>query len=372
MILENYLFINKNKCIVSQRNFGIDLLKIFSMINIINLHINKNSHYLRVSKNDIKYKKIYRLESFSFLPVNAFGLISGFIGYKKFKFSNLIYLWFENAFYSIIMAFYYFIKSRVNIKYLLLSFLPIGMKKFWYFNAYFFMYLLLPFITLAMNHIDKNLFTRLVYFYYFMYSFYYIFFDYMNNNHDFAFINHGYTSIWLIILYLIGAFCGRFYHNKKKYSNIFWLIIYLSSSIITSEFIFINLKNLNIPNKLFLNYYSPTIIIQALSLLFLFNNIKIKSRLSIQIIKFLNPLNFNIVLIHTYIFNSKTYVTIKFFDYIKALNPNFLFFKIYFISSLVYIFCAMLDYLRSIIFKVLRIRYLCISIDNKVFDKNVH
>ena len=48
------------------RNYGIDLLKILSMINIINLHINLRFSLLKLNSKDLKYKQVYRLEAFSY------------------------------------------------------------------------------------------------------------------------------------------------------------------------------------------------------------------------------------------------------------------------------------------------------------------
>ena len=91
--------INKIKTLIENnsisRNYGLDLLKIISMINIINLHINNHTNHLKLNINNPKFKPIYLLHTFSFFPVNTFGLISGIIGYKKYKFVNLIYLWFN-------------------------------------------------------------------------------------------------------------------------------------------------------------------------------------------------------------------------------------------------------------------------------------
>ena len=66
-----------------KRNYGIDLLKIISMINIINLHINKLSGLLYITPKNPKFKQVFRLQAFSFWPVNAFGLISGIMTFRK-------------------------------------------------------------------------------------------------------------------------------------------------------------------------------------------------------------------------------------------------------------------------------------------------
>ena len=72
------------------------------MINIFNLHINLSSGFLLLNPKSQKYKGIRRLETFSYFGVNCFGLISGIVGYKKYKFSNLIYLWILVFFYSVL------------------------------------------------------------------------------------------------------------------------------------------------------------------------------------------------------------------------------------------------------------------------------
>ena len=75
---------NKIKTLIENnsisRNYGLDLFKIILTINNI---------------NNPKFKPAYLLYTFSFFPLNTFGLISGIIGYKKYKYENLIYLWFE-------------------------------------------------------------------------------------------------------------------------------------------------------------------------------------------------------------------------------------------------------------------------------------
>ena len=106
---------NKINSKIKERNYSIDLLRIFSMINIINLHINLFSRLLFLNSSSPKYKPIWRLEVFSYPAVNCFGLISGIVGYQKYKFSNLIYLWFTVFFYSISISSYLFFVN-VGIK----------------------------------------------------------------------------------------------------------------------------------------------------------------------------------------------------------------------------------------------------------------
>lgn len=348
-----------------KRNYGIDLLKILAMINVINLHINRDS-LLKLNPKHPKYKQVYRLESFSFWPVNAFAIISGLIGYKKYKFSNLIYIWFEYVYYSFILSLYLYYKSLVDSRELFLSFFPLAKKRFWYANAYFFLYLFLPFLNYSINTIDKSKLYKLIYLYFFIYSFYHKIVEYNIGPTNFDFIYDGYSSLWLIILYIVGGYLGRFYINKSSQSNFLFFFLYLLSSIFTSEYIFYSYNKYKVANKILMHYNSPTIIIQALSLVFLFYKLKINNEYIQKMILFFQPLNFNVALIHLRVFLFKTPTISKFFNYIKTLTQNYLFFKIYGTSIIIYFICALFDYFRFILFKLLKIGNLCNYID-KIF-----
>ena len=350
----------------ANRNYGIDLLKIVSMVNIINLHINLHTPHLKLNPLHPKYKQVYRLEAFSYWPVDAFGLISGIIGYRKYKFANIIYLWLEYFFYSVIFSVYLYHKSLISQKILFYHFLPLGIRRHWYVNAYIFMYLFLPFITNSLNSMNKALYSKIILCFFFIYSFYHIIIILIIQSTNFNFINSGYSTLWLLILYIIGAYFGRFYINKPLFSSIFFLFIYLIASLLSSEYIFYSFRKNKIPNKIFLQYFSPTIIIQAISLIFFFSNLKLRNKYLIKVITFFNPLNFNVTLIHSRIFYFQTPTVLKFYEFIKSLTPKFLFFKIYGLSTLIYFASAFFDYFRFLLFKVLRIRYLCYYIEKKV------
>lgn len=351
----------------SKRNYGIDLLKMLAMVNIINLHINRVSKLLKISPKNPKYRQIFRLQTFSFWPVDAFGLISGIIGYKRYKFANLIYLWFESLYYSIILSIYLYSKSLLNSKQLFMSIFPLGIHRLWYVNAYFFMYLLLPFIINSINIIDKKSFTKIIQWYFIMYSFYHKLNEFNGGKNNYDFVNNGYSSIWIVTLFIIGGYIGRFYINKPLFSKFIFLIIYLLSSFFTSEFIFFSLKKYNISETIFMRYNSPTIIIQAISLIFFFSNLNIQYKFLRKVIFFFTPLNFNVTLIHLRIFYSKTRMITKFFNYVRELNAKFLFFKIYGLSLLIYFICAFFDYFRYLVFKNIKIKNFCYYLEKKLF-----
>jgi len=351
------------------RNYGIDLLKIISMINIINLHINNHTAQLKLNPKNPKYKSVYLLHTFSFFPVNTFGFISGIIGYKKYKFVNIIYLWFEYLFYSVILSLFLYYKSIANFKSIILSFFPLGIVRHWYANAYILMYLFLPFITISINLLDKKLFFKIIICYFLIYSVYHTIIQLNINNTNFDFISGGYSSLWLLILYIVGGYLGKFVINCFSFSifNILFILIYFIISFITFECTINDKIKNKFTNRALLKYFSPTIVIQALSLIFFFSNLKITNKYLIKLILFLNPLNFNVTLIHARAFYFKIPIINKFYKFIKSMDSKYLFFKIYGSSILIYFICAFIDYFRYIIFKIFKIRNICNLIEKKIF-----
>ena len=71
------------------RNPGIDLCRILGMLSIIIFHLNLHlySKFNQYS-NNIKY-----LEIITQWHISNFGIISGIVGFKTNKYSNLLYLW---------------------------------------------------------------------------------------------------------------------------------------------------------------------------------------------------------------------------------------------------------------------------------------
>ena len=364
--------VNSNKDLIKKnisqisRNYGIDLLKIISMINIINLHINLFTPLLNLNPENKKYKQVYRLEAFSFWAVDAFGMMSGILGYKKYKFINIIYIWFQYFFYSVSLSLYLYYKSIINKKMLFCHFFPIGIRRNWYVNAYILMYLFLPFIVNSFHIIDKTLYSKIIFIFFFIYSFYHTIIKFYIPDTNFDYINRGYSSLWLLILYIVGAYIGKYLINKLFIPKIFFILIYLLVSFLSSEYIFYCTKY-KFPHKLFLEYFSPTTIIQSLSLIFFFANLKITNKYFKKIISFFNPLNFSVTLIHSKVFQFKTPLIIKLCKYIKALSQKYLFLKLYGISILIYLICAIIDYFRFLFFKLSRIQMLCKYIEKILF-----
>ena len=175
-----------------------------------------------------------------------------------------------------------------------------------------------------------------------------------------------------MVNYIIGGYLGKnvLSKNTKKsiYYFIFFLLIYVFSFYFTFlTFVILLKKKLNISSVLFIDYLSPTILLEALSLIFIFSRLNIKNNIIKKVIEFFTPLTFNTTFIHIILFG-ENYLKNNLFKWIKTFSPNFVFYKIYGTAIIIYICCSLIDYLRLLIFKLLKIRDFCVFFEKKCYN----
>ena len=137
------------------RNPGIDFVRILSMYAIIFHHI---LYHADLFNKYPKYKKLILLNTACLWHVSSFILISGYVGYKSNKISNLLYLWFNVLFYSLGITFFYgkYISNTNAEKITFEDYLPVYFEKYWYFTKYFGIYFFLPLINKGIASLTKS------------------------------------------------------------------------------------------------------------------------------------------------------------------------------------------------------------------------
>ena len=90
---------DNNEQIKKVRNPGIDLVRLLTMYLIIVTHSLQFTNAYRLFYNHERILRI--IQSCTDWNNNAFILISGIVGYKTNKYSNLLYLWIMVVFYSV-------------------------------------------------------------------------------------------------------------------------------------------------------------------------------------------------------------------------------------------------------------------------------
>ena len=348
-----------------ERNYGIDLLRIIAMLLVVVLHCLGQGGLLKsVIVGTAKYNLIWALEIFAYCAVDLFALISGYVGWNhKTNYKKYLCLWLQVVFYCnlIVIGFQIFMPSVVSKTDYLKSFFPVAKSLYWYFTAYTALYMIKPLLDKAINACDKTTLKKIFVVIITVFSVYDILFNMF-------FLNGGYTAIWLIILYVLGAIiskCEIAKDIKTHWLIIMGIVLYAVMYIyfVYGEVITNALKPPISPGRDFLvNYTSPTVLGMAVIVILCISRMKFKPR-SQKTISFLATSAFTI-----YLFNNHYLIWKYIMKDLFVCIANLSIVKIYAIvigfTLLFSITAIMIDKIRILIFKTLKIDKLAETIAN--------
>ena len=243
-----------------ERNYGIDLLRVVSMFMVCVLHVLGLCGILpNVKFSTGQYAAAWFLKIACYGAVNCYALISGFVGYRsKFKLSNLAVLWLQVALTGGLIAVGFAAYHGTLQPSVLLEFLPIWMKRYWYFTAYFGLFFLMPILNAGINAIDKRVFEACLVCLFILFSVVCYFKQLFQ-------LDDGYSMLWLAYLYLVGGYIAKYKPFTKIKSR--WLILFAICCILGTWI----LKAWK--NRDFYGYLSPAHVLFAVALLELFSRI---------------------------------------------------------------------------------------------------
>lgn len=361
---------------LSERNSGIDLLKIFSMFLILLLHLIGHGGLLDTNEID-NYLVLWIVEIIALPAVNIFVLCSGFLGYKEElklpNFSRILSLCFTVIFYSFIITIIFKIVSpdKIGIFDIIKSILPITTNQYWFFSSYFALFLLMPFLNLIVSKSDNKIISYLLLIIIIIFSVYGTALSFVS---DSFVMNNGYSVFWFILLYLLGAIIKKKkidrYISKKKMLLYFIIVLVISYMVkIGFEFLYNKTKfvGFNLISNYCVTYISPTILLLSVFYLMLFSNLKIRNTFN-KTINFVSISAFSVYLIHDNILLREHLIENKIvtlLDYNVVIN----FILLVFLSVIIYIVCILIDKIRLLIFKVLCLNKLTNFLSSKIrFD----
>ena len=388
-LIKNKLMINKinpnntkendEQKIKKVRNPGVDFFRLISMYNIVVNHYFYNADVFSHFPN---YNRQFSLiHNFTDWNNNAFILISGIVGYKTNKYSNLIYLWLTVFFYTVGIDKYFLHFRKISIPKgeLYKDYNPMIFNRYWYFSSYFGMYLFLPVINKGIASLTKYelrlvVLTTLGIFIFWR--------EYKNKDDDLFHFHNGFSMIWQLTFYLTGAYIGKYrvdYKGIFKYIYCFTcLIIYFFIS-----YLFFKENQGEIPFKIgFITINPPSVIRRLITDNF---NSGVKVIQSVTICLFCLQLNFNKYLakvicffgpliFSVYIIHHNSLILDHFVRNILNNQPsdssfNSVLSLICLKSLRMLIVSLIIDYLRHLLFTLLRIRKILIFIETKMKEK---
>lgn len=348
-----------------ERNVGIDLLRIISMIMVLTLHVLGQGGILDSldkTASPISYNVAWLMETASFCAVNCYALISGYVGIKsKYRYSNIAVLWLQVAFYTVgFTVLYSFLSPEaVTSNSYYVAILPVTKRAYWYFTAYFAIFFLIPMFNHTVRTMGKRQLGITVISIIAIYSFIYTLSRSTligSSITDLLVMERGYSPIWLALLYIIGAYISK-YRDDFKIPPWAALTLY-SVAILIGWF-----EKITVKKSVLVSYTSPTTLIAAIALLLAFSALPCK-RIG-RIVAFLSPAAFGVFLVHSNPLVWTSFMKGHFASF--ADKPAWLMVLLVLGAVLaLYIMCSAIDLLRHYLFKLLRIKPALAAIESKL------
>lgn len=349
-----------------KRHNGIDALRIVSMFMVVILHTLGHGGILsNTTPLSGQYCLSWFLEITCYCAVNCFALISGFVMYRsKPSISRLLQLWLQVAFYTLLITgvSFLFVPESRNLDSLISAFFPVSAKAYWYISAYFGFYLLSPLLNTALqNSNPKQLALPLLGLF--------ILFSLMPTSllADPLHLNAGYSTLWLYILYIVGA-CIHKYDIPAKIKTGWTFLLFLLAVLITLiSKIALNYIGFEQYDDILISYTSPTIIVSGIALFIIFAKLD-EIRPLQKVINFLAPASLGVYLIHVHPIIWQYLIadfSLSFLNY----NPIVMVLMVLGASCGIYLLCSAIELGRIKLFALLRIKDLCSKIDHFILKK---
>ncbi len=336
---------------MTKRVYGLDLCRILSMLGIIILHIigAGGAQQMVNGSYTARYWTAEWLYICALCSVDVFAIMSGYLGINKKEPSlyRVLELVAVVVFFCAISTacFAVFCPEKVlNVKAVIKGLFPPIADRYWYITNFIPIMLLRPLLNKMLLALSEKQHKALC-------IIGLIVFSALPTlaRKDFYVINKGYSFVWLLCMYALGAYLKRSRIDTlqvaKKYSAIAFLLmsIFLLFGNIFAEFLMG--KNY----RYFVAYNSPVIVLMSISLFLLFKNLQAEKcgRLLVP----LASVAFDVYIIHCHIF-IYDYIIEDLFVGISAIPVYFIIPAILLAAVLIYIVCAAVGLLRTKLFNI--------------------
>lgn len=267
----------------SERNHGIDLLRLVLMFMVCLLHILGQGGVLAASSVDsTAFGAFGFLKVCAYCAVDGFAIISGYVSSnREQKWHKIVNMWFQVVFYSFVLTviFHLFgVGSEMGIREWIRSLLPVTGSYFWYFTAYFALFFAMPVLNRFIDPLSPEAARKAM-------VIIIVLFSGIGLPDDAFAMRGGYSALWLIVLYCMGGLAKKtnLFSKKKAFPLI---VLYLGLTTLAWG-VYMLFKESRL-----VSYIAPTMLFNALILVVLFSRIRIKG----AIVGKLSPLAFGVYL----------------------------------------------------------------------------
>jgi len=288
------LLMRKN---IAPRISSLDLLRIVAMGMIISMHYLGHGGIERTGMEYSSYFWSWLIKGFISVGVNCYVLISGYflIRSASFSFRKVCKLWGTIFVYSVGFYLLFFLMGDTtwSWKEFIKTVFPVKGNAYWFATMYIGLYLLHPYLNRMIIGLDQTDARKLLYCLIFLFSIY----SFLGDTYQ---AHSGFSVVWFIVVYLIGAYIRLFEIAGMKMP----ICVYMTMCVSMFVSFIVLLKGLSVVGgdyqilSTLYKYNSPINLLASVSLFLVFVRIKISSGYLCKWIQFFAPLTFGIYLIH--------------------------------------------------------------------------
>lgn len=356
-------------------NYGIDLLRCLAMFLVVVLHLfNQGGVYSAIHKaapNSLNNGLCVFLRFVCLGAVNIYGMISGYVMLNsRFKLRRFFSLWLQVVVIGVVLCavFSFVCPERMCGEYWIKAILPVSQRAYWYFTCYAGVFLLSPILNRGIRALNDQQAVALMLGCIFLFCVVAAV-GYAYNGDAFYLVG-GYSVLWLVALYIIGACLkktGLLLHAK------WWVLLLVMAACFGLNCL---LQNCKLPalimdvKSVASKYINPLLTVFDICLFALFVRIEFRSKTVKKLLSFAAPLTFSVYLLHLHP---------VVWDYLK----NRLLFvgelpswtQLPFVLALaiaVFLTGILIDWLRVQLFRLLRVEAFCAAMERalrKIVEK---
>lgn len=335
-----------------ERNYGIDLLRLFAMFMIVCWHIIDHGGVLIAAQEagTDAYTAVWFVRIICMCAVDCFAIITGYVSYgSRYRYGRYFKTWVQVSFISLSISVLFFVLYRsIGLGTVLFSALPVFSGKYWYFTAYTGVYLLMPIINAFAEKTELKQFNRhflIMVVGLFIYS---PFSQYMFGSELLKF-GGGYSIPWLAFLYLMGIWLKR---NPIRKIKTVYIVLMLCISI--GGGMLLRIYDNGMISGIVLKYEGTLVVSQALAWFCLFERAKLPHFIK-RIVIIFAPSAFSVYLIHDNPIIRETFIE-NHFSWIVVDSTLFTVSRLVGVAFVIFGLCLCLDFIiRRPIFKALNV-----------------
>lgn len=369
-----------------EKNYGIELLRILAAVFVLMLHIlgvggvyAYTGSSVVTAERTANYVWSWTLETAAFGAVDLFALISGFVGlHSSFKLKRWLRLWALCVFWGVVtfllfdhcVAFFrgfndLLLNMGLDVGQTVERLVPtakdykdviftVGTKQFWYFNMFTLLFVLTPVLNAGLRQLDKKRLAVLSFALFFFTTVYKTAF-----NRDLFVVSNGYSVIWLVVLYIVGATVKKYYDDGFRPNKWLCALGYPICVGISSGFLFwfewLYAKHPDVPKfkeycDVMIGFTGPFVVIGSVLLLFVFAQLKVRTKVGKKITLTFSAASFGIYIIQVTTPFWYQFLQMRFYRF-AYLPTGEMLLSIFGAISAVYLLLAALEIARIYLFR---------------------